>query len=87
MKRIDGKEQPFMGEEKEYLVNWTKEYMRTHPNIDYFIYGHRHIELDLTLERKARLLILGDWIWQFTYAVFDGEHMFLEQYIEGESKP
>ena len=87
MKRIDGKEQPFMGEEKEYLVNWTKEYMKTHPNIDYFIYGHRHIELDLTLERKARLLILGDWIWQFTYAVFDGEHMFLEQYIEGESKP
>lgn len=87
MKRLDGKEQPFMGEDKEYLVKWTKEYMTTHPNIDYFIYGHRHIEIDLTLERKARLLILGDWIWQFTYAVFDGEHVFLEQYIEGESKP
>ncbi|MBQ2588047.1 MAG: UDP-2,3-diacylglucosamine diphosphatase, partial [Prevotella sp.] len=29
----------------------------------------------------------GDWIWQFTYAVFDGEHMFIQQYIEGESKP
>jgi len=87
MKRADGKELPFMGEEKEYLVMWTKDYMKTHPNIDYFIYGHRHIELDLTLERKARLLILGDWIWQFTYAVFDGEHMFLEQYVEGESKP
>ena len=76
-----------MVEDKEYLVKWTIEYMTTHPNIDYFIYGHRHIEIDLTLERKARLLILGDWIWQFTYAVFDGEHVFLEQYIEGESKP
>ena len=32
-------------------------------------------------------MILGDWIDKFTYAVFDGEHMFLEQYIEGESRP
>lgn len=87
MKRADGKELPFQGEDKEFLVRWTKEYMKTHPNIDYFLYGHRHIELDLTLENKARVLILGDWIWQFTYAVFDGEHLFLEQYIEGESQP
>jgi len=61
--------------------------MRSHKDIDYYIYGHRHIELDLTLSGKVRMLILGDWIWQFTYAVFDGEHMFLEEYIEGESKP
>ena len=32
-------------------------------------------------------MILGDWIWQFTYAVFDGEHMFMEQYEEGVTKP
>ena len=30
------------------------------------------------------MMILGDWITQFTYAVFDGEHMFLEEYVEGE---
>ena len=87
LKRKDGKEVPYLGEDKEYLVQYTKEYMATHKDIDYYIYGHRHIELDLTLSRKARLLILGDWIWQFTYAVFDGEHMFLEEYVEGESKP
>lgn len=87
LKRADGKEVPFMGEDKEYLVQWTKEYMKTHPNIDYFLYGHRHIELDLTLEKKTRMIILGDWIWQFTYAVFDGERLYLEQYVEGESKP
>lgn len=87
MKHADGKEPPYMGEEKEYLVRWTKEYMKSHPNVDFFIYGHRHIELDLMLSHKTRMMILGDWIWQFTYAVFDGEHMFLEQYIEGESKP
>ena len=53
----------------------------------FFLYGHRHIELDLMLSKKTRMMILGDWIWQFTYAVFDGEHMFMEQYVEGESQP
>lgn len=87
LKRADGKEAPFMGEDKEYLILFTKKYMKTHSNIDYFIFGHRHIELEMKMSRKTELVILGDWIWQFTYAVFDGEHMFIQQYIEGESKP
>ena len=85
MKRKDGKEPPFMGEDKEHLVLFTKQYMQTHPDIDFFIYGHRHIELDLMLTHKTRMLIIGDWISQFTYAVFDGEHLYMENYIEGES--
>ena len=75
-----------MGEDKEHLVLFTKEYLKSHDNIDYFIYGHRHIELDLMLSRKVRMMIIGDWISQFTYVVFDGEHLFLEEYVEGESK-
>ena len=53
MKRADGKEPPYMGEDREFLVNYTKQYMQTHTDVDYFIYGHRHIELDLMLSRKA----------------------------------
>ena len=78
---------PYMGPEKEYLVRYTRQYMQNHPNIDYYIYGHRHIELDLQLTKKARVMILGDWISQFSYAIYDGEHMFMEEYIEGESQP
>ncbi len=87
LKRVDGKEPPYLGEDREYLVRYAKDYLRTHQDIDYFMFGHRHIELDLMLSRKTRLMILGDWIWQFTYAVFDGEHMFMETYVEGESHP
>lgn len=86
LKRADGKEAPFMGEDKEYLVRFAREYKHSHPNIDYFLFGHRHIELDLSIDKTTRMLILGDWIWQFTYAVFDGEHLFLGEYVEGESK-
>ncbi len=87
LKHMAGQEPRYMGEDKEHLVLFTKDYLKTHSDVDYFIYGHRHIELDLVLSRKARMIILGDWITQFTYAVFDGEHLFLEQYIEGESIP
>ena len=87
MKRADGKEPAYMGEDKEFLVRYTKQYMQTHSDIDYFIYGHRHIELDLMLSRKSRMMIIGDWIWQCTYVVYDGEHIFLEEYVEGESRP
>ena len=38
------------------------------------------------LSSTARIVILGDWINFFSYAVFDGEHLFLENYIEGETK-
>jgi UDP-2,3-diacylglucosamine hydrolase len=86
LKREDGKEPPYMGEDQEPLVLYTKEYLRTHPAINFFIYGHRHIMLDLMLTHSARMMILGDWIQDFSYAVFDGENMYLEQYVEGESE-
>ncbi len=87
MKRVEGKEPEYMGEDKEELVKFAKTYLKSHEEVNFFIFGHRHIELDLMLSRTARMIILGDWITQFTYAVFDGEHMLLEQYVEGESQP
>jgi UDP-2,3-diacylglucosamine hydrolase len=86
LKRPGGEEPPYMGDNKEHLVLYTKRYIQYHSNVDYFIYGHRHIEVDLQLTRKARMIILGDWITHFSYVVFDGEHLFMEQYIEGVSQ-
>ncbi len=87
LKRVDGKEPEYMGEDKEELVKFSKHYLATHPSINFFIFGHRHIELDLMIARTSRVVILGDWISQFSYAVFDGENLFLENYIEGETRP
>ena len=81
----EGGDPPYMGENEEPLVLYAKEYLKTHADINFFIFGHRHIELDLMLTRTNRVLILGDWITQFTYAVFDGEHLFMENYIEGDT--
>lgn len=85
MKRVDGKEPPYMGEDKEGLVLFAKDYLKTHPTINFFMFGHRHIELDLVLSKQSRVMILGEWISEFTFAVFDGENMFMDNYIEGET--
>ena len=77
----------YLGEDKEYQVIYAKEYLKSHPDINYFIFGHRHIELDLMLTRTCRLLIIGDWISQYTYAVFDGKQLTMSNYLEGDSKP
>lgn len=82
---MQGGDPPYLGEDKEPLICYAKEYLKTHPSVNYFMFGHRHIELDLLLKRETRVLILGDWITQHTYAVFDGEHMFLENYVEGDN--
>jgi UDP-2,3-diacylglucosamine hydrolase len=86
-------EPAFMGETREHLVLFTRQYMQTHPDVDVYVYGHRHIELDLQLaapagsKRRPRMFILGDWITQMSYLVFDGEHLLLCEYVEGESQP
>ena len=79
-------EEPYKGEDKEGLVVYAKKYLQSHPEVNYFIFGHRHIELDLMLNRETRVIILGEWITLFTYAVWDGEHLFMDNFIEGETE-
>ncbi len=62
---------PYKGEEKEELVLFAKEQEQMGNHHDYYIFGHRHIELDLMLSRDSRIMILGDCWQQFTYAQMD----------------
>ncbi len=72
----------YFGEEKEHLVLYSKQYVQQFPDTDYLIYGHRHILLDLMLSHRSRMMIIGDWLQYFSFAVFDGEDLFLEQFEE-----
>lgn len=73
----------FEGEQNEPLIAFSREYLADHPedHIDYFVYGHRHIMLDYPLGADGtRVIILGDWIHHFSYAVFDGKKMELRKF-------
>jgi UDP-2,3-diacylglucosamine hydrolase len=67
----------YLGEDSEYLVRFAKEYLKGHPEINFFIFGHRHILLDLLLSGQSRILIAGDWIKLFSYVEWDGERLSL----------
>ena len=62
---------PYKGEDKEELVLFAKEQEQNNHHHDYYIFGHRHIELDLMLSRDSRIIILSDCWQQFTYAQMD----------------
>jgi len=69
----------FLGEERETLIQFAKK-MAEQTNPDYFVFGHRHIPLDLKINAKSHVIILGDWITHFTYGVFDGENLSIEYF-------
>lgn len=70
----------YLGEDNEYLIRYSKEKLEEVRDINYFIYGHRHILLNLAIAEQSSVVILGDWITLFSYAVFDGETLRLERW-------
>jgi len=69
----------FLGEDKEWLILFCREILKQQ-HFDYFIFGHRHFPLDFKLSADSRYINLGDWIRNFTYAIFDGKDMELKKW-------
>lgn len=69
----------FLGEENEWLLIYSKEVLQR-DFYDYFIFGHRHLPIDFTINSKSRYINLGEWINYDSYAVFDGENTELKYY-------
>lgn len=69
----------YKGDDKEYLVVFCKEKLKEQ-HIDYFIFGHRHMIIDLKIGETSRYINLGDWIRDYTYAVWDGNELKLEKF-------
>lgn len=72
--------------EEESLIVFSKEYLLTHPDIDYFIYGHKHVVVDYIIAPERHVIILGDWIHHFSFARFDGESLKMFKYLNGQIK-
>lgn len=79
-KLISGEEDAiFLGEDKEWLAQYAKRKYNEKAR-DYFVFGHRHIPLDIAINDQARYINLGDWITHFTYAEFSENTMALKKW-------
>jgi UDP-2,3-diacylglucosamine hydrolase len=72
-----------LGEENEWLAIYSKEQVLLHPELDYFIFGHRHLPLSIPIAPNAEYMNLGDWLQYNTYAVFDGDQLTLKTWNNG----
>ena len=72
------KDESYYGE-KEWLTQFCKEKMKT-IEVDYFIFGHRHLPLEVDLGNNTIYINLGEWVNYNSYAVFDGKRLELKRY-------
>jgi UDP-2,3-diacylglucosamine hydrolase len=69
----------FLGEENEWLALYSKKKL-LEKHRDYFVFGHRHLPLNIDLGNNSRYINLGDWVEHYTYGVFDGKTFELKNY-------
>ena len=85
-KMISGDEDAkFLGEDNEWLVQYCKRKLET-KHRDFFVFGHRHLPLEIDLKDNSRYINLGDWMNYNSYAVFDGQQMKVEFFQNDDGK-
>lgn len=71
------------------IIVYARHEAATNPEIRYFVFGHRHVVCDVPVSNTARAIILGDWLSNFSYGVFDGTDFQLltlsRAFIKGDS--
>ncbi len=69
----------FLGEDKEWLVKYCVK-KQIEFEVDYYIFGHRHLPLDIRIDKKAKYVNLGDWLSYNSYAVLNKQKLELKYY-------
>ncbi len=80
------KDEIFLGEKNERLINFCRELVK-HKPYNYFLFGHRHLPMDITISGTARYINTGEWVKSFSYAVFDGEDLHLKYFRKDKNTP
>ena len=71
------RDQYYLGDDKEFITIYCNDTLKT-KHYDFFVFGHRHLPLDILLSNKqSRYINLGEWVVNPHYAVWDGEEMKL----------
>jgi len=73
------REEKFSTEQEEYLWVYCSEIEKVRHH-DFYIFGHRHLPLDLKIGDHSRYINLGEWVHFNTYAVYDGENVALKTF-------
>ncbi|TLU98985.1 UDP-2,3-diacylglucosamine diphosphatase [Dyadobacter luticola] len=76
-------EERYLGEAHEWILQYCKE-IEINLHHDFYVFGHRHLVLDLNVSKTSRYINLGEWVTQQYYAVFDGRNLELKKVVAAE---
>ena len=66
----------------ERLIDFSRDFYASHPDVEAFVYGHLHIARMNEVEGMPPVIFLGDWISLCTYVVLDSNGNFTINYFE-----
>lgn len=72
------KDEEFFGE-REWLVQYSQE-VEQEQHHDYYVFGHRHLPLEMAINDTAQYVNLGEWVNFCTYGVYDGDKLELKTF-------
>jgi UDP-2,3-diacylglucosamine hydrolase len=72
-------EDEFKGEDNEYLLVYCRE-VEQREHHDFYIFGHRHLPLDIKVGDRSRYINLGEWVNFNTFGVYDGNNVELRTF-------
>jgi UDP-2,3-diacylglucosamine hydrolase len=75
----------YLGDDKEWLVVYCKEAEQL-KHSDYYIFGHRHLPLDIAISNNSRYINLGEWLNYRTFAKWSGEDLELFQWTSSGAR-
>lgn len=64
----------------DHLKHFVEQHAATHSDVYAYIFGHLHVARDITVAGDRRMIVLGEWMTQYTYCTFDGEHLELHTF-------
>lgn len=74
----DKKEDVFEGE-NEWLLQHCRE-VQKHTHHDYYVFGHRHLPLELKVANSSVYFNLGEWVHHYTYLELDEKGATLKSF-------
>ena len=67
-------------EKKKNFLNNFINHQENNSEINFYVLGHRHLPMEIDINKSCRYINTGDWLDHYSFAVFEKENISLKYY-------